>query len=184
MSVDRRELFRIIGAGVATSATAAAQHAHPAAAVAAAAQPAYTPRALSPDQYASLERLLEVLLPADEASPSARDSGAARFIDTTLHYGDERTRALWKSGLEAIDKESGNRLYGELDIPVATEILARIAESEDRPGTEATRFFVVFKQTAIQAYYQSEAGRRSLGYKGDTAIREFPGCTHQEHKHL
>ncbi|MDZ4800917.1 MAG: gluconate 2-dehydrogenase subunit 3 family protein [Bryobacteraceae bacterium] len=182
MSVDRRELFQIIGAGVASSAAASAQHQHAPGAAPVPASPAYAPRALTPAEYASLQRLLEVLLPADEASPSARDAGVARFIDTTLHFGDERTRALWKSGLEAIDRDSGNRPYGELEIPVATVILARVAEAEDRPVTDAARFFGVFKQTAIQAYYQSEGGRRSLGYKGDTAVRDFPGCTHPEHK--
>lgn len=181
MSVDRRELFRIIGAGV-VAGNAAAQHEHPTLTT----KPGdYEPRVLSKEQYATLQRMLEVLLPADELSASARDAGVGMFLDTTLKYSDERIRQTWLSGLSAIDvvaKDTGGSTFGELDIPAATALMTKIAENEAKPQTTAERFFILFKQAAIPAYYLSTEGRKSLDYKGDTAVRDFAGCTHDNHK--
>jgi hypothetical protein len=172
MSVDRRELFRIIGAGVVAVPALPAQHTHAPSTQAPTA--VYTPRALTPEQYSALGQFLEVLLPADDISPSAREAGVAAYIDTTLHYADEPTRTVWKSGIDAVGREAAGQ-----DLTAA---LSRIAENEQHPATDAERFFVTFKQAAIVAYYSSEGGRKSLGYTGDTAIRDFPGCTHANHK--
>lgn len=183
MSIDRRELFTIVGAGVATGATASGQHEHrtPATPVG-----PYDPRALSAAQYQTLGRIVDILLPKDDHSVSAKEAGVPMYIDTTLKYGDDRLKNAWLSGLEAIDRlaqaEYNGSVFLKLTDDQAIELLSRLASSEDRPETAAERFFPLLKQQAISAYYLSHAGRDSLGYKGDTAIRDFPGCTHPEHK--
>ena len=181
MPVDRRELFKIIGAGF-VSSTASGQHEHrtPTSHVG-----DYEPRVFSKEQFAMLGRMLDILLPADSVAPSARQAGVGMYIDTTLKHGDDGMRATWTSGLAALDRlarDSGAKGFADLDDAGATAILSRLAAGETRPASEAEKFFVDFKQSAINAYYLSESGRKSLGYKGDTAIREFPGCTHAEHK--
>src|SRR5947209_18774060 len=92
MVIDRRELFTVIRTGVATGATASAQHEHrtPATPVG-----PYDPRLLSPAQYETLSRIVEILLPADEHSVSAKEAGVPMYIDTTLKYGDERLKNAW-----------------------------------------------------------------------------------------
>ena len=181
MAVDRRELFRIIGAGV-VAGNAAAQHEHPTITT----KPGdYQPRVLSSEQYASLQRMLEVLLPADEFGASARDAGVGMFLDTTLKHSDERIRSTWLSGIAAVDtlaRESAGKTFGQLDVGAAAGVMERIATNETNPQTDAEKFFVLFKQAAIPAYYLSAEGRKSLQYTGDTAIRDFAGCTHSEHK--
>lgn len=183
MSIDRRELFTVIGAGVASGATASAQHEHrtPATPVG-----PYDPRLLSPAQYETLSRIVEILLPADEHSVSAKAAGVPMYIDTTLKYGDERLKNAWLSGLDAIDRlaqaEYNDSVFLKLTDEQAMELLNKLASSEDHPESAAERFFPLLKQQAISAYYLSHAGRDSLGYKGDTAIRDFPGCTHPDHK--
>ncbi len=152
MSVARRDLFKIFGAGLATQAVQAES------------------RTLAPGQYDTLERMLDILLPTDEISPGARDAGVARYIDMTLKYADEKLRSVWISGLEAMKGES------------TVARMTQLAANEEHPETELERFFVLFKRTAIDAYYLSEAGRKSLGYHGDTAMHHFTGCTHAEHK--
>ena len=179
MSVDRREVFRIIGAGV-VAGNASAQHEHRTPTVK---QGDYEPRVLSREQYATLQRVLEILLPADEVSPSAKDAGVGMYIDTTLKFGDDRTRAMWTSGLAALETLSGSAPFAQLDGAAATSIIARLARNEAHPQTQSEKFFVVCKQAAINAYYLSDGGRKSLAYTGDTAIAEFRGCTHPEHKH-
>jgi hypothetical protein len=160
--MERRELFKIVSAGAVVNSSAA-QHKHTAP------KPAnYKPRALSAAHYQALERLVDLLLPADAASPGAREAGVAMYIDTVLAHGDSAMRNIWTSGLDAIGNAN-------------LETLAALAEKEPAPATETERFFVIFKQAAINAYYLSDAGRKSLGYKGDVAIKQFPGCTHPEH---
>src|SRR3954467_15336846 len=107
--VRRRELFTIIGAGMAGAATASGQHEHrtPATPVG-----AYAPRVLSAAQYETLGRVVELLLPADEHSDSAREAGVPRYIDTTLKYGDERLRTAWLAGLDAVDKLAQDQYGG------------------------------------------------------------------------
>jgi hypothetical protein len=181
MSVDRRELFRMIGAGV-VAGNAAAQHEHGTLTT----KPGdYEPRVFSREQYLTLERMLEVLLPADELGASAREAGVGMFLDTTLKYSDDRIRSTWLTGIAAVDtlaRESGGETFGQLDVPAATAVMARIAGNEAAPSTVAEKFFILFKQAAIPAYYLSVEGRKSLEYTGDTAIRDFAGCTHSEHK--
>jgi hypothetical protein len=161
--MERRELFKIVSAGAIVKSSEA-QHKH------AAPQPVdYKPRALSAKHYHALERLVDLLLPADAASHGAKDAGVAMYIDTVLTHGDSAMRNIWTSGLDAIGDAS-------------LETLAALAGKELAPATETERFFVIFKQAAINAYYLSDAGRKSLGYKGDIAIKEFPGCTHAEHQ--
>jgi hypothetical protein len=138
------------------------------------AAPSYTPRALSAGRYATLERMLEILLPADESSVSAREAGVAQYLDTVLFHGDERSRAGWAAGIDAVGRE----LAGG----AAVAAMERLAAAERTPRTEAERFFVIFKQSAISAYYLSETGRKSLGYRGDTAVHHFTGCTHPAHQ--
>ena len=154
--MQRRELFPILGAAVAAAAPAE-----------------YKPRALSASQYATLDRILDLLLPADVASPGAKEAGVAMYIDTTLTHGDAAMRQVWIAGLQAFEGKSAAE---------CTALLLRLAEKETNPSTEAEKFFVILKQSAINAYYLSDAGRRSLGYHGDHAIHDFPGCTHVEHK--
>jgi hypothetical protein len=126
--------------------------------------------------------MLEVLLPADVNSASARDAGTGMFLDTTLKYGDDRIKSAWAAGIAAFDAAGGGQTFGSLDVPSATKVMERIAAAESAPATAAEKFFVLFKQAAISAYYLSQEGRKSLRYEGDTAIREFAGCTHADHK--
>ena len=170
MAVDRRDLIQILGMGAVVPA-AVAQHEHrtPVHRVG-----DYEPRVLTKEDYATLGRLLDILLPSDESSPGAREAGVGMYIDTTLKYGDDLLRNTWISGL---------RRYAGLDAAQAEQRIANAAKAEMRPQSEDERFFVIFKRAAMDAYYLSQAGRKSLGYKGDTAIRDFPGCTHPEHKH-
>ena len=182
MSVDRRELFTILGAGF-VGQSASAQHEHKTPTTPQGDN--YTPRVLSVAQYDTLQSMLEILLPEDETSPSARMAGVGMYIDTTLQHGDEKSRRAWRAGLDGVNQLAQQTVGGgfkQLTPPQATALLTRLADAESKPGTEVERFFVVFKQTAIGAYYLSAAGRRSLAYTGDTAIRDFPGCRHPEHR--
>jgi hypothetical protein len=58
-----------------------------------------------------------------------------------------------------------------------------MARNEKDPSTELERFFPILKQLTVEAYSLSDVGMtQHFGYRGNTAIQEFPGCTHPEHQ--
>jgi len=56
-------------------------------------------------------------------------------------------------------------------------------QHEGAPENELERLFGSLKRMTVEGYVLSDLGaRQGLGYKGDTNLAEFPGCTHPEHK--
>ena len=132
-----------------------------------------------------VDKLVDLILPADETSAGAHDAGVARYIDIVLLYGDKATLASWQSGVKSVDeaaKSAHGRPFNEITAEEQTGILRTMAANETNPVAPLETFFAAVKRLAIEAFYLSPAGRQSLGYKGDTAIVRFPGCTEPEHK--
>jgi Gluconate 2-dehydrogenase subunit 3 len=184
MAVERRNLFKILGAGLATPHAGIGQQPHRHVSTASAAA-TYTPRALTAAEYRVVDKLTDLILPADETSPGAHNAGVARYIDIVLLYGDKATLNSWQSGVNSVDlaaKAAHERPFTELTLEQQTGIVQTMAANETNPTTQLETFFAAVKRLAIEAFYLSAAGKRSLGYKGDTAILSFPGCTDPEHK--
>jgi len=183
--MHRRELFKILAAGAMLEGPAPAQHGH---SDGAAADPhsAYRPRFFSEPEYRAIDGLTDVIIPSDDQSPGAHVAGVVFYIDTVLHYADSPTQAAWRTGMTALEAAAQDR-FGA---PAAQcnrfqyeELIAVMARHESGPATELDRFFVRLKQLAIDGYFLSDIGRRDyLGYRGDTVLAEFPGCTHPEHR--
>lgn len=183
MSVERRSLIQILGAGLAGTQVQG-QHAHGNSGPAKT-QAQYTPRALSPAQYRTIDRLAEVILPADETSPGAHDAAVARYIDIVLLYGRKDIIEFWQSGIESVEvaaKEMHRKAFEDLTTEQQAGLVRIMAANEAGPVTNLDRFFVALKELTIEAFYLSAAGKKSLGYKGDTAISNFTGCIHPEHQ--
>ncbi len=77
----------------------------------------YKPRALTAAEYLVVDKLVDLILPADETSPGARAAGVARYIDIVLLYGDKATLASWQNGVKQVDaaaKAAHERLFHEI----------------------------------------------------------------------
>src|SRR5436190_4959643 len=62
---------------------------------------------LTPAEYALLEELTELIIPADDHSPGARAAGVAGYIDGRLAESLEPDwQAQWRSGLQSVDELS------------------------------------------------------------------------------
>lgn len=184
MAIERRSLFQILGAGLATSQAGMGQHQHQQVSTGGAAV-TYTPRALTAAEYRVVDNLVDLILPADETSPGAHDAGVARYIDIVLLYGDKATLASWQRGVKAVDaaaREAHGHSFSEITREQRTGIVRMMAANETNPVTQLEKFFDAVKRLAVEAFYLSSAGKQSLGYKGDTAIVRFPGCIDHEHK--
>jgi gluconate 2-dehydrogenase subunit 3-like protein len=186
MRLQRREFLATIGVCAAGTRELLAEHRHE---IVEAAQDlsAYRPRALTSLEYELLTELSETLLPGDQTGPGARDAHVAFYIDTVLKYAPASMLQVWKSGLagvETLANERFQRSFTASSDAQRNELMAEFAQNEMAPRTALDLFFIEFKQRAIEGFYASEVIQREhLGYKGNTAIAEFPGCTHPNFEH-
>src|SRR5262245_21819608 len=65
------------------------------------------PAFFTPEEFALVDELSEIIIPADDHSPGARAARVASYIDFELSESvDERPKKLWKQGLKLIDSLS------------------------------------------------------------------------------
>lgn len=137
-------------------------------------------KALTPAQYATLDVLVDAIIPTDERSPGARAARVADYIDLLLSEAEVDAKQLWLDGLAAVDTEATTRAgapVAKLTAPQLDALLTAISANERQPQTAAERFFVMTKRATIQGYYSSEIGiHKDLRYKGNQFLPEFHGC--------
>jgi Gluconate 2-dehydrogenase subunit 3 len=186
MSLQRREFFAILGACTVGAERLFAQHEH----ALDGGGPdftAYQPKAFTTSEYKLLDELLESLLPADETGPGAHDAHVAYYIDVVLSHASGGALQSWRNGLGKVEQLANDRFrqpFGACSVPQRQEVLATLAKNEMAPVADIDHFFVEFKRRAIDGFYASELIQREhLGYRGNTAIAEFPGCTHPNFEH-
>jgi hypothetical protein len=181
--MERRTALKLIAAGVVAERLEAAQHHLVQIAQAPA---AYKLQFFTPEQNALVDRLSDMIIPSDDHSPGAHEAKVSYFIDLMVDNSRKDVQAQWTAGLKAVDDEAQRRFEKSFLKCSPTEqdrILATMAAHEDKPSTELERFFARLKSMTIDGYYSSEIGiHKELEYKGNTAVAEFPGCTHPEHQ--
>src|SRR5215831_7118872 len=107
---SRRDLLRGIALAVVNAEALTAQdarHVHDAAA-GSAQSGAYKPKALSAHDYATLERLTDLIIPPEGKSPGALTAGAAPWIDT-LAGENPRLSTIYTDGLRWLDQAMQSR---------------------------------------------------------------------------
>jgi len=143
-------------------------------------------KVLSAGQYATLETLVEAIIPADERSPGAREARVADYVDLLLSEADDKVRAQWLDGLTVLDAEAAARYaapFVNLSPTQVDELLTEASRHEKDPDVAKTErpplqaFFVTAKQATVHGYYTSEIGlHKELRYKGNKVLLEFVGC--------
>ena len=63
----------------------------------------------TPQQLAALRRLGDLLAPAGENRPGAREAKAAEFLDFLLAQSGHARQVLYSNGLDRLELESGRR---------------------------------------------------------------------------
>jgi gluconate 2-dehydrogenase gamma chain len=187
VTVSRRAAVRALGAGIGGAAVWP-YLSDSAAEAFAAIQATDAPPALaflSSGQYATVDALVETIIPADASSPGAHAARVADYIDLLLAESDDDMRQRWIAGVTALDGAAQSRFqtpFATLSAPQAIELLATLARNELAPTTSLEHFFVLSKDATIRGYYTSEIGiHQELQYQGNRVIGEFVGCTHPEH---
>jgi hypothetical protein len=183
--VSRRDLLLRIG-GAMTLAGAGeqvlnaqeSQHVHQAVAEDKAGPGKYQPKALTPHEFATLERLADLIIPADEHSKGALEAGAANFIDF-LCAASEEMREIYTGGLGWLDEQMRRR-YKVADLLSArpaeqTALLDLIAyrKNESQELNPGIHFFSWARRMVADGYYTSPVGMKDLGYMGNTVLAHF-----------
>jgi gluconate 2-dehydrogenase gamma chain len=215
--IERRRALRYIGiASVAATfpgfsqwTFACCDHLHGAALASGAVQP-YGPLFFSSDHFRLVERLAEIIIPADD-TPGAKEAGVAEFIDfmvanrvavsarneirstqDAIRAGED-AQVRFLAGLNWINAQSTSEFGGQfLDCSADQQksFLEMLAyKTKLKPATESGReFFQMMRDYTVVGYYTSKIGLEALGYPGlRTAWPKMPGCTHPddpEHEHL
>src|SRR5215475_14194867 len=113
LDFSRRDLLARLAAGVSLVTAADAQHVHESVAQEKAGQKgAYKPKSLTAHEYATLQHLSDLIIPADDRSPGALAAGAADFIDFLCASSDEM-RDIYTGGLLWIDNAMVRRADGK-----------------------------------------------------------------------
>ena len=150
----------------------------------------YTPQFFNPHEYASLERLTELILPSD-GSPGANEAGVSEFVDFMV-WSDPSLQYRFRYGLAWLDAHASN-LHGKAFLDSGadqqTGILEHLAYKDRyRQGEEDGRaFFNLAREYTLMGFYTSKVGLEQLDFPGFKLYAESPGCPHggdPEHLHL
>ena len=204
--MDRRDLIKVIGAGgtlpILTRGEAAEPSQSPQPPLRG---PAGTPsdpdllrpkvsweKVLTPGEMTTLSALCDVIIPADDRSPSASQVGVPDFINewVSAPYDYQRGALIQlRGGLAWLNTEA-HRRFGRPFARLAAAELTAIADdicSEPRAKPQfvaAARVFDLVRDLAATGYYTTREGMNDLGYVGNVPLQKFDGPPPEVLKHL
>jgi len=148
----------------------------------------YKPGDLWPLTFTAQQRrttiaLCDVILPADEHSPSASAVGVPDFLDEWVsapYPGQVRDRAVILQGLEWLDAEAGRRFQKNFSSSTEPQKIAlcddiRLVASARPEHVVAAQFFTRFRDLTVGAFYTTREGMKDLGYMGNVPLATFDG---------
>ena len=177
MSSTRREVLLQIAV---TPLAAAQQHpAHQGPAQKTAVRP-HQRRYFTEHELQTLRVLSDWILPPDERSGGGVAAGTAEFVDV-MAAADAALGAAFTGGIAWLDaqmRRRHGRTFRECGPEEQRALLDRIAwRGKAEPELAAgVSFFALLRAWTVDAFYSSRAGVQDLGYLGNTAVAEFPGC--------
>ena len=187
-SLERREVLRVMALAAAASQfpgfsrwAFACGHVG-AQSIGGQARPAsYSPQFFTPEEYATVERLSEMILPS-ESTAGAREAGVSEFIDFMV-FSDPAIQYRFRYGITWLNAHASD-LHGaafrSLKPEDQSELLRHLAYKDQyRAGEEEGReFFKLIREYTIMGFYTSRLGLEALDYPGLKFYSESPGCPH------
>ncbi len=139
-------------------------------------------RVLTDQELRLVAALADVIIPADERSPSASAVGVPAYIDEYVSAPrHEAELTLLRGGLAWLNRAARER-FGAVDFPALTEtrkheICDPICYEPQAPAhlKAQARFFDLFRDMTATGFWTTEAGMRDLGYVGNVPLPSFEG---------
>jgi gluconate 2-dehydrogenase gamma chain len=185
--ITRRDLLRRLALTLTAAGTidrVAAQEVHHMTAVAQASTGgAYTPKTFSAEEYRTLERLADLIIPVENGAPGALAAGAPAWIDMISSEND-RLKEIYKSGFAWLGGAMKER--GATDFVTATpaqqtallDLIAFRRTQVDKPELEpGIEFFAWVRRMTVDAFYTSEIGIKDIDYRGNSPMASYPAPT-------
>ena len=180
---SRRDLVKIalsVTAAGGVMDVASAQHVHEmVAAEKATTGGVYKPKAFNEHEYTTLRKLAELIVPADDISPGALESGACEFIDL-LSSNNPDLLAKFTGGIAWLDRETQRRYqerFIEAKAAQQTAMLDLIAYRKSEASTPGigpgVEFFRWARGMVVDGFYTSRVGIKDVGYMGNKAMAKF-----------
>ena len=134
-------------------------------------------------QRASATALSDLIIPADDVSPSASAVGVVDFLDEWISAPYERQQADRKivlDGFKWLDRESAKRFsrpFAALDKAQQSAICDDICHAADaKPRfAPAALFFARYRDLTAGGFYTTPQGRADLQYIGNMPLARFDG---------
>jgi len=149
------------------------------------------PLTLTEPQRRTTRALCDVIMPADEISPSASTLGVPDFIDEWIsspYPAQAGDRRLILEGLQWIDQEANNRFgkaFADLELEPQTAICSDLAAAKPLPSLKkAATFFKRFRDLTAGGYYTTPEGMKAIGYVGNMPSGAFEGPPIEALKHV
>lgn len=139
------------------------------------------PRKLNTTELTTLAALCDMIIPADEKSPSASSVGAPAYINEHVsapYDGNARDLVRVRGGISWLNVESDRRfgkVFAKLTNAQKTAICDDIcfppkAKPEFLTGA---RFFSLVRNLTATAFYTTDEGMKDVGYVGNTAMLKW-----------
>jgi Gluconate 2-dehydrogenase subunit 3 len=148
----------------------------------------YKPGEIWPLALTALQRrlagiLADIIIPADDRSPSASAVGVVDFIDEWLsapYPRHRRDRTTVLDGFGWLDAEAARRsrkMFADLTAPEQRNVCDDICDpARATPArSDAARFFAFYRDLASGAFYSTPAGRKDLEFIGNVPLKQFVG---------
>lgn len=199
MEISRRNALKIIGAtpvaaglgGLTETAEAQAHQEHgkaPAKPGAAARKGPYKPKFFNAHEWATVVLLADIIIPKDERSGSATESGAPEFIDFMMIDRPDGQVPM-RGGLRWLDSECNSRFektFRACTEAERTQVLDDIAyPRQAKPEfSHGVAFFSRFRDMVATGFWTSKIGIEDLKYVGNVPNPMWNGCPDECLTHL
>ena len=146
------------------------------------------PTQLSEQEFQTLSKLVNYIIPADERSGSASDAHVPQFIDFMMEDAPELGQPV-RDALAWLDDASQNQ-FGAVFQSATTEqnhsLLQQIAYPDDvATGMEkGEEHFSMMRDLTASGFWSSKIGVEDLGYMGNTPQSVWNGCSDEAMDHI
>ena len=149
------------------------------------------PLTLDEAQRDTVRALCDLILPADETSPSASVVGVPDFIDEWIsspypaQAGDRRTLLDGLKWIEDAARQRFRKPFAELSVTEQTHLCEGIARLKPKPELKkAAAFFKRFRDLTAGGYYTTPEGMKAIGYVGNVPTATFEGPPPEALRHV
>jgi hypothetical protein len=141
------------------------------------------PLTLNPQQRQLATTLADLIIPADEHSPSASAVGTVDFIDEWISapYPQQRKdRETVLNGFVWLDGEAqrrSGRSFASLHEAQQRAICDSVCDPTRAPAPlqKPAQFFATYRNLTTAGFYTTLAGRKDLKYVGNVPLQRFDG---------